>query len=160
MPRKDQSKSGFHGLMWMHMFVCTQMCCENYKETNKPAYTKHTLLRKFEMAIGDCVLVGPRWTPRWPHEPCYQGYHLSCNRLTNKQNPQHSNYCLIFAKDHSHKSQQCTGLIFCNAPFRTEMSAFLSWMVHCGIWDQCTVGFVRLVYYKHSQNDAVSLAAL
>ena len=23
---------------------------------------------------------------------------------------------------------------------------FLFWMVHCGIWDRCTVGFVRLVY--------------
>ena len=30
-----------------------------------------------------------------------------------------------------------------NAPFRTEMCSFLFWMVHCGIWDRCIVGFMN-----------------
>ena len=33
-----------------------------------------------------------------------------------------------------------------NSPFRTEMCTFLFWMMHCGIWNCCIVGFVRLVY--------------
>ena len=33
-----------------------------------------------------------------------------------------------------------------NAPFRTEMCTFLFWMVHCGIWDKCIVGFVSLAF--------------
>ena len=41
---------------------------------------------------------------------------------------------------------QCTCSISHNAPFRTEMCTSLFWMVHCGIWNKCTVGFVRLVY--------------
>ena len=32
-----------------------------------------------------------------------------------------------------------------NAPFRTEMDTFLFWMVHCGIWDWCIVGFAQQV---------------
>ena len=40
---------------------------------------------------------------------------------------------------------QCTCPISHNAPFRTEMCTFLFWMVHCGIWDRCIVGFVRMV---------------
>ena len=35
---------------------------------------------------------------------------------------------------------QCTCPTSHNAPFRTEMCAFLFWMVHCGIWDRCIVG--------------------
>ena len=38
---------------------------------------------------------------------------------------------------------QCTCSISHNAPFRTEMCTFLFWMVHCGIWNRCIVGFVR-----------------
>ena len=34
-----------------------------------------------------------------------------------------------------------------NTPFRTEMCTFLFWMVNCGIWDRCIVGFMGLVYY-------------
>ena len=41
---------------------------------------------------------------------------------------------------------QCTCPTSHNAPFRTEMCTFLFWMVHCGIWYRCIVGFVRLVY--------------
>ena len=41
---------------------------------------------------------------------------------------------------------QCTSPISHNAPFRTEMCTFLFWLVHCGIWTRCIVGFVRLVY--------------
>ena len=41
---------------------------------------------------------------------------------------------------------QCTCPISHNAPFRTERCTFLFWMVHCGIWDRCIVGFVNLVY--------------
>ena len=33
-----------------------------------------------------------------------------------------------------------------NTPFRAEMCTFLFWMVCCGIWGRCIVGFVRLVY--------------
>ena len=44
---------------------------------------------------------------------------------------------------------QCTCLISHNALFRTGMCTFLFWMVHCGIWDRCTVGFVKLVYFVH-----------
>ena len=38
---------------------------------------------------------------------------------------------------------QCTCSISHNTPFRTEMCTFLFWMVHCGIWDRCIVGFVN-----------------
>ena len=38
---------------------------------------------------------------------------------------------------------QCTWSISHNAPIRTEMCTFLFWMVHCGIWERCTVGFVN-----------------
>ena len=41
----------------------------------------------------------------------------------------------------------CISPISNNAPFRTEMCTFLFWMVHCGIWEKCIVGFVRLVYW-------------
>ena len=40
---------------------------------------------------------------------------------------------------------KCTSPISHNAPFRTEMCTFLFWMVHCGIWDWCIVGFVQQV---------------
>ena len=40
----------------------------------------------------------------------------------------------------------CTCSISHTAPFRTEMCTFLFWMVHCGVWNRCIVGFVRLVY--------------
>ena len=33
-----------------------------------------------------------------------------------------------------------------NAPFITKMYTFLFWMVHCGIWTRCIVGFVILVH--------------
>ena len=42
---------------------------------------------------------------------------------------------------------QCTCSISHNAPFRTEMCTFLFWMVHCGIWDRCIVGFVNKVKF-------------
>ena len=38
---------------------------------------------------------------------------------------------------------QCTCSIHNNAPFRTEMSTLLFWMVHCGIWNKCIVEFVN-----------------
>ena len=41
----------------------------------------------------------------------------------------------------------CTCPISHNAPFRTEMCTFLFWMVHCGIWNRCIVGFVRFHYF-------------
>ena len=40
---------------------------------------------------------------------------------------------------------QCICSLSHNAPFRTEMCTFLFWMVHCGIWNRCSVGFVNLV---------------
>ena len=35
-----------------------------------------------------------------------------------------------------------------HAPIRTEMCTYLFWLVHCGIWKRCIVGFVKLVYCK------------
>ena len=34
-----------------------------------------------------------------------------------------------------------------NAPFRTEMCTFLFWMVHCGIWNRCNVGFMNSIHW-------------
>ena len=42
---------------------------------------------------------------------------------------------------------ECTCSISHNAPFRTEMWTFLFWMEHCGIWNRCILGFVKLVYW-------------
>ena len=44
---------------------------------------------------------------------------------------------------------QRTGSISRNAPFRIEMGTTLLSMVHCGIRNQCTVRFVRLVLCKY-----------
>ena len=38
---------------------------------------------------------------------------------------------------------QCTCPISHNTPFRTEICTFLFWMVYCGIWDRCIMGFVK-----------------
>ena len=38
---------------------------------------------------------------------------------------------------------QCTCPISYNAPFRTEMCTFRFWMVHCGIWNRCIMGFAN-----------------
>ena len=43
---------------------------------------------------------------------------------------------------------QCTCHIFHNAPFKTKMCTFLFWIMHCGIWSRCIMGFVKLVYWK------------
>ena len=32
-----------------------------------------------------------------------------------------------------------------SAPFRTEIRTFLIWMEHCGIWNKCVLGFVKLI---------------
>ena len=40
---------------------------------------------------------------------------------------------------------ECACPISHNAPLRTEMCTFLFWMVHCGIWDRCIVGFVDMI---------------
>ena len=45
---------------------------------------------------------------------------------------------------------ECTSSISHNAAFRTEMCTFLFWMVHCGIWNRCILGFVRLLYCETS----------
>ena len=51
---------------------------------------------------------------------------------------------------------QCTCPISHNAPVRTNICTFLFWMVHCGIWNKCIWGFMRLVYcyewniFKHN----------
>ena len=41
---------------------------------------------------------------------------------------------------------KCTCPISHNTLIRTETCTFLFWMVYCGMWDKCTVGFVNLVY--------------
>ena len=40
---------------------------------------------------------------------------------------------------------ECTCSISHNATFRTEMCTFLFWMLHCGIWNRCILGFVNEV---------------
>ena len=47
---------------------------------------------------------------------------------------------------------ECTCSISYNAPFRTEMCTFLFWMEHCGIWNRCILGFVKLVYCRMMMN--------
>ena len=42
---------------------------------------------------------------------------------------------------------ECICSISHNA-FRTEMCTFLFWMEHCGIWNRCILGFVKLVYTR------------
>ena len=44
---------------------------------------------------------------------------------------------------------KCTCHISHNAPFRTEMYTFLFWMLYCGTWDRCILGFVRLIFWHH-----------
>ena len=34
-----------------------------------------------------------------------------------------------------------------NAPFRKEMCTFMFWMAHCGVWNGCILGFVKLVFW-------------
>ena len=60
-----------------------------------------------------------------------------------------NSYCSIIQKNNWPNSQipECTCSISHNAPFRTEMCIFLFWMVHCGIWKRCILGFVKLVYW-------------
>ena len=41
---------------------------------------------------------------------------------------------------------ECTCSISHNSPFRTEMCTFLFWMGHCGTWNWCILGFVKLFY--------------
>ena len=40
---------------------------------------------------------------------------------------------------------ECTCSISYNAPFKTEMCAFLFWIDHCWIWNRCILGFVKLL---------------
>ena len=41
---------------------------------------------------------------------------------------------------------ECMWSISHNAPLRTKMCTFLFWMEHCGIWNRCILGYVKLVY--------------
>ena len=41
---------------------------------------------------------------------------------------------------------QIPRLISHNTPFTTEVCSFLFWIVHCGMWDRCIVGFENVVY--------------
>ena len=47
---------------------------------------------------------------------------------------------------------ECSCSISHNAPFRTEMCTFLFWMKHCGIWNRCILGFLKLIYSKVPQH--------
>ena len=40
---------------------------------------------------------------------------------------------------------ECNCSISHNVPFRTDIRAFLFWMEHCGMWNRCILGFVKLV---------------
>ena len=77
------------------------------------------------------IIIDETWWNMWSKWICpSNGVTLSC--LLNWLNSQ---------------IPQCTCPISHNAPFRTEICTFLFWMVHCGIWDRCIVGFVILFYY-------------
>ena len=58
--------------------------------------------------------------------------------------------CRKHAIDNWPNSQipECTCSISHNVPFRTEMCTFLFWMEHCGIWNRCILGFVKLIYWR------------
>ena len=45
---------------------------------------------------------------------------------------------------------KCTCSISHNALFKAEMCTFLFWIVHCGIWNRCILGFVKLVISDES----------
>ena len=51
----------------------------------------------------------------------------------------------VSAKWPNSQIPECTCSTSHNASFRTEMCTFLFWMVHCGIWNGCILGFVKLV---------------
>ena len=57
--------------------------------------------------------------------------------------------CLLWVQNNWPNSQipKCIGSISLKAPFRTEMCTFLFWMMHCGIWNRCIMGFVKLVHH-------------
>ena len=40
--------------------------------------------------------------------------------------------------------------IYNTTPFRTEMCTFLFWIVYCGIWDRCIVGFGGFIYNEYT----------
>ena len=54
-------------------------------------------------------------------------------------------YTNVWNWPHS-QTPECTCSISHNATSRTEMCTFLFWMLHCGIWNRCILGFVKLVY--------------
>ena len=58
-----------------------------------------------------------------------------------------SNLILITTNWINSQIPEWSGFISHNAPFRTEMCTFLFWMGHCGIWNRCILGFMKLVYY-------------
>ena len=53
--------------------------------------------------------------------------------------------CGLKKKEINSQIPQCICSISHDVLFRTEMCIFLFWMVHCGIWNSCIVGFVKLV---------------
>ena len=66
----------------------------------------------------------------------------------------------LFVQDFNLRNSQIpqfTHPISHNAPFRTKMCAFLLWIVHCGIWDRCIVGFVSLVYLPWNYIDQYAI---
>ena len=48
---------------------------------------------------------------------------------------------------HDLQIPQCISTMSHNVPWRTEMFAFLFWIVHCGIWNRYIMGFMRLVHW-------------
>ena len=44
---------------------------------------------------------------------------------------------------------ECTCSISHNDPFKTEMCTFLFWMDHCGIWNSCILGFMKLAQFDN-----------
>ena len=42
--------------------------------------------------------VGARWDPRWPHEPCYQGYMFMCVFFSDEYNSRIANCDAINCK--------------------------------------------------------------
>ena len=75
-----------------------------------------------------------RWIPRTKGQQRGKCFHLITSSWVSHDWP-------------NSRIQKCTCSMPHIAPFKTEMCIFLFWMRHCGMWNGCILGFVKLVYY-------------
>ena len=68
----------------------------------------------------------------------------SCHDAVRLPNSQISECICSISHNAPFRTEMC---ISHNAPFRTEMYIFMFLMKHCGIWQRCILGFVKLVYW-------------